>query len=667
VDSTLLTDAATVLRTHAPIEHEIDARNGVWYIRRIFPYRTQEGDVEGVVISFADITERRRISSELGAAKRQAELASAAKSRFLAAASHDLRQPLQTLALLQGLLAKLVEGERAQKLVTRLDETLNAMSGMLNTLLDINQIEAGIVQAEIANFPVNDLLSRMRDEFTYHANASRLALRVVPCSLSVHSDPRLLEQMIRNLLSNALKYTKRGKVLLGCRRHAGMLSIEVWDTGIGIHNEELQEIFEEFHQVDNAARERSRGLGLGLSIVQRLGNLLGHRVRVRSQPGKGSVFAVDVMLPSDGTTPQTPPDWQHADAGPAAGAHHSGTILAVEDDPEVRELLEMFLKGEGYLAITAPDGVAALELVTGGTIRPDLILADYNLPNGMDGLQLVARLREVLHRQTPVVILTGDISTGTLRHIALQDCVQLNKPVKLKELTQVIQRLLLISPPARESRAPHPPKAAAKLGPPVIFVVDDDGEVRDAVRAVLEDDGKIVEDFPTCEEFLATWRPGREGCVVIDAYLPGMSGLELLRRMKDAGHNLPSIMITGNSDVAIAVEAMKAGASDFIEKPISRGELLICVERALEQSRDSTKVLAWHDEAANHLADLTPRQREIMELVLAGHPSKNIAADLCISQRTVENHRASIMKKTGSKSLPALARLAVAAAENGAD
>src|SRR3984885_6485411 len=201
--------------------------------------------------------------------------------------SHDLRQPLQTLALLQGLLAKLVEGERAQKLITRLDETLNAMSGMLNTLLDINQIEAGIVQAEMATFPIDDLLCRLRDEFTYHAHASRLGLRVVPCSLSVHSDPRLLEQMVRNLLSNALKYTKRGKVLLGCRRHEGMLSIEVWDTGIGIRNEELQEIFEEFHQIDNAARERSRGLGLGLSIVQRLGNLLGHRVRGRSQPGKG--------------------------------------------------------------------------------------------------------------------------------------------------------------------------------------------------------------------------------------------------------------------------------------------------------------------------------------------------------------------------------------------
>ena len=296
-DSTLLADAQTVLRDFAPIEREIEAQSGAWYIRRISPYRAQDNAVEGVVITFAEITERRHIANELELAKRQAELANAAKSRFLAAASHDLRQPLQTLALLQGLLARAVEGERAQKLVARFDETLGAIEGMLNTMLDINQIEAGTVHAEPVTFPINDLFDRLKDEFTYHAQAKGLLLRVVRCSLSIHSDPHLLEQMIRNLVSNALKYTKRGKVLLGCRRHEGMLSIEVCDTGIGIPDKDLQSIFEEYHQLDNAARERSRGLGLGLSIVQRLGTLLGHRLRVRSRPGKGSVFAIEVALP----------------------------------------------------------------------------------------------------------------------------------------------------------------------------------------------------------------------------------------------------------------------------------------------------------------------------------------------------------------------------------
>ena len=386
----------TVLRTLAPIEREIEAQNGAWYIRRVLPYRTKDNGGEGVVITFADITERRHVADELEAAKRQAEMATLAKSRFLAAASHDLRQPLQTLALLQGLLAKIVEGERAQKLVARIDETLSAIAGMLNTLLDINQIEAGTVHAESVSFPVNDLFAQMKDEFTYHAQAKGLSLRVVPCGLSIQSDPRLLEQMIRNLLSNALKYTRRGKVLLGCRRHGGMLSIEVWDTGIGIPEAELQTIFEEYHQLDNPARERSRGLGLGLSIVQRLGGLLGHRIRVRSRPGQGSVFTVEVTLPPRGAAPQPEPQRHGMHAQTVAGVRCTGAILVVEDDPEVRELLELFLKDEGHRPATAPDGSAALDLVARGIVQPDLILADYNLPNGMNGLQVIAKLRERL-------------------------------------------------------------------------------------------------------------------------------------------------------------------------------------------------------------------------------------------------------------------------------
>ena len=654
-DGALLTDARAVLETLAPIEREIEAQNGAWYNRRVLPYRAQDNGVEGVVITFADITDRRHAADALAAAMRQAELANAAKSRFLAAASHDLRQPLQTLALLQGLLAKTVEGERAEKLVARLDETLGAMTGMLNALLDINQIEAGNVRPEVVSFPIDDLLSRLRYEFAYHAHAQGLMFRTVPCSLPVQSDPLLLEQMIRNLLSNALKYTSHGKVLLGCRRRRGILSIEVWDTGVGIPDEELQAVFEEYHQLGNAARERSRGLGLGLSIVQRLGNLLGHRVRVRSRPGKGSVFAIEIVLQPGEMAPELEQHGHGVDNGSTDAVRRTGVILVVEDDPEVRGLLELVLGEDGHRAATAPDGIAALELVTRGPIRPDLIIADYNLPNGLTGLQFIGKVRERLHREIPVIILTGDISTVTLREIALQNCVHLNKPVKLGELTQVIQRLL----PVSQAGAP-PSEPGGSAGAPLIFVVDDDSNVREGFRSLLEQDGWTVVDFASCEAFLEHYRPGTGACLLIDAYLPGMSGLELLRRL--AGHRLPAIMLTGSSDVAIAVQAMKAGAADFIEKPVGRAELLASIERAVEQSRDSSRLVAVREDAANHVAGLTPRQREIMALVLAGAPSKNIAADLGISQRTVENHRAAIMQKTGSKSLPALARLALAAA-----
>ena len=664
-NETLLDDARRVLESPQPAVREIQGAAGAWYLRRILPYRTQDGDVEGVVITFADITERKHAAQALETAERHAKQANAAKSRFLAAASHDLRQPLQTLALLQGLMAKLVEGEAARKLVERLDQTLAAMSGMLNTLLDINQIEAGTVRAEPVDFAVDGLLARLRDEFTYHAEAQGLSLRMISCGRTIHSDPRLLEQMLRNLLSNALKYTRRGKVLLGCRRRGNMLRIEVWDTGVGIPDNELKAIFEEYHQLGNEVRGPSRGLGLGLSIVERLGALLGHHIEVRSIVRKGSVFSVEVPTLSHGEVAVIEPRRHPPVDGVADPGTRAGEILIVEDDPEVRGLLERLLQEDGHRTATAPDGIAAMDMVARGTAHPDLLLADYNLPHGMDGLEVSTRLRAKLHQNIPVVILTGDISTSALRRIALQNCVQLNKPVKVTELTQALQRLLSTAPAAVHVRAPRPGDAAGAATPPVIYVVDDDLHVRQAIRSVLEENGRAVEDYPSCESFLDAYYPGRDACLLVDAYLPGMNGLELMKHLTEAGHRLPAIMITGNSDVSIAVQAMKAGASDFIEKPVGRTELLASVERALEQSRDSRKLLAWRESAANHLAALTPRQRQIMELVLAGQSSKNIAADLRISQRTVENHRASIMTKTGSKSLPALARLALAAAKNG--
>jgi two-component system CheB/CheR fusion protein len=656
-DRTLNEDARAVLRGSKVIDCEVEAAGEISFMRRILPYRTDAGGVEGVVITFVDITERKITRKALELAKREAEQANLAKSRFLAAASHDLRQPLQSLALLQGLLTRVVDGERAHTLIGRLDQTLATMSGMLNTMLDINQIEAGIVCAEPVDFVIGELIDRVCGEFADQAQAQALELCSVHSSRVIHSDPAMIEQMLRNLVSNALKYTKRGKILLGCRQHGNILKIEVWDTGVGIAAAELDAIFDEYHQIDNAARERSLGLGLGLSIVQRLGKLLSHRVGVRSLPRRGSVFSIEVLLVQQGAARVVNRPMQHVDPVTAAVPILTGTILIVDDDPELRDLLEQLLKSDGHRTIVASDGIAALHFVKHGALRPDLVLADYNLPNAMTGLQVVAQVRDTLHRPVPAIILTGDISTATLRGIAEQNCLQLNKPVKPADLARAIQSLLPTSRPADHDLV----EAARGTAIPTIFIVDDDAAVREGLRELLEGADLAVEDFADCESFLATYRPVGEACLLIDAYLPGMNGVELLEKLRDTGQRLSAIMITGSSDIPIAVEAMKAGACDFIEKPVGCDELLASVHHALELSRDADKLGAWRKSAVDQMASLTRRQRQVLGLVLAGHPSKNIASDLGISQRTVENHRATIMHKTCSRSLPALARLAVAA------
>lgn len=652
-------------------DREIEAKGSQWFQRRVLPYMTHEGAVGGVLLTFTNVTERKRIAVALEAARAEAEAANIAKSRFLAAASHDLRQPLQTLALLQGLLAKTVTEEKPRELVSRIDETLTVMSGMLNTLLDINQIEAGVVRAEAAPFVIGTLLVRLHDEFSYVTHAQGLELRVVGCRELVVSDARLLGQMLRNLLANAIKYTKRGKILLGCRRKGDSLHIEVRDTGIGIAGADLSAIFEEYHQIANVARQRNRGLGLGLSIVKRLGGMLHHRIRVHSVLGKGSSFSVEVPLASAAAAVALP---AARAAAPRVGTVRPGTVLVVEDDEDLRNLLDRLLVQDGHRTLVAADGAEALAVLAHAPpdMLPDLVLADYNLPNGIDGLQVATKVRAAVKRDIPIVILTGDITTAALRDISRRDLVRLNKPVKSIELLSLV-RSLLPTPLAAEKPSATPTAAPASVAgaataPGVVgsaarvCVIDDDDALRQVLRMALEAEGFGVQDFASGASFFAWYRAGHADCLLVDAYMPGMDGMDVLAKLRGDGDRIPAIMITGSSDVAMAVGAMKAGAFDFIEKPIGNDDLLACLARAIAVSKDANAHTAWQAAAARQLATLTPRQREIMDMVLAGHPSKNIAADLHISQRTVENHRASIMRKSGVRSLPALARLALAAA-----
>ena len=389
--------------------------------------------------------------------------------------------------------------------------------------------------------------------------------------------------------------------------------------------------------------------------MQSLGKLLGHKVGVLSTPGRGSVFSIEVKRP--GTTVGRTRSAVPAKLPSVLGtSHENGLILLVEDDPEIQKLMVQVLTADGHRVMAASDGVGALDLLA--TAAPDLILADYNLPNGMDGLEVATRVQARCGTPIPVVILTGDISMDALRRIAAQDCLALNKPVQTDLLLGALQTLLNPAPslPDAPERPYEPPRVHFTL-----FIVDDDEGIRTWIRSLFEAEGHSVEDFADGESFLAGYSPGVEECVLIDFGLPGMSGAALLAALREAGWSLPAIMITGRSDVAMAVAAMKTGASDFIEKPVLPQDLLASVGRAIDRARDASERLSWKTDAAGHLAALTARQREVLALVLAGSASKTIAFELGISQRTVENHRASIMRKTGTKSLPALARLALVA------
>ncbi|CAK0766251.1 two-component system, sensor histidine kinase [Azospirillaceae bacterium] len=603
------------------------------------------------LLTIEDVTERRQITAALVTAKRQAEQANLVKSRFLAAASHDLRQPLQALVLLIGLLAKKIERhENDPTLISRFNERLDSMSSMLSTLLDINQLETGAVRARVVDFPIDSLIYRLKVEFAPLADSRGLDWRVVPCRLMVRSDPSLLVQMVRNLVSNAMNYTFAGKILLGCRRVGASLRIEVWDTGVGIPVESQAFIFKEYYRITNSiGEERSRGLGL--AIVELFAKILEHPITVRSSD-RGSIFTISTPL-----VETVPPIIDSV----AEHAIQKRTLLVVENDMPIRESLTGLLEAEGYHVVAVATGVQAS--AAAARKPPDLVVADYTLPGDMNGLDVIARLR----RTTPLlpgIILTGDISNGVTDEIVRHRCRSLTKPVSAADFLRHIQDVF-------NKQEPHEPFLSrlsedAQLKTAVsavqektdIFLVDDDDCARTAMVEQLIDHGLKAEAFSSGEAFLNAIGPDRSGCLIVDARMPGMDGLALLERLKIGGYKTSAIMISGYGDISLSVAAMKAGAVDFIEKPIRIEEILESINRVIAGDCHASVKTEWQVGASSALLDaLTPRQRHILDLVLAGRHSKNIAAELGISRRTVENHRAAIMKSLGAKSLPELTRL----------
>jgi two-component system, sensor histidine kinase len=361
-------------------------------------------------------------TTDLRAARDRAELANAATTKFLATASHDIRQPLQAMALLLGgLKGEVATDEGARKLLA-IERSLASGMELLDALLEFSKLDAGALRPRLTTVGIGDLFDIINDTFAVEAAQKNLRFTVMPTRLATRSDVQLLGRILRNLVSNAIKYTDRGRVLIGCRRRGDRVGIEVWDTGCGIPADQQRQIFWEFVQVRERGRSRS-GLGLGLAIVDRLAKLLGHGIEIRSWPERGSVFALDMALDRSPSLASSV-----APAALVPDAIFAGKLIAIlEDDPAIAEALTGLLQEWGALPIAASDDDALLRMLAGR--RPDAVIADRDLGEGGDGFTALSRLETTLGGALPSLVLTGDYDARDLERVNAAGRRVLHKPV----------------------------------------------------------------------------------------------------------------------------------------------------------------------------------------------------------------------------------------------
>ena len=435
-----------------------------------FPVEISLSPIDGaervlVAAAIRDITDRRRVEAEVIAARQAAEharevadqarnaadkaraaaddareiadRANQGKSRFLATASHDLRQPLQTLALLNGTLRRLIDEPDAAQALVQQEMAIDSMSRLLNALLDISKLESGTVKPEPTDFSVAALFDALRGEFTGVAARKGLELVIEPAGDSVRSDPSLVEQILRNLVSNAIKYTKAGRVVLRCQHEPAAVRIAVIDTGVGIPADQLPMICDEFYQVGVPANTSRDGYGLGLSIVQRLVKLLKLGFDIQSEVGKGSTFSL--LLPVAERQVTAPGSLRKSVVrGAPIG---KARVLLVEDDPAVRDATRMLLKVEGYQVTAVASLQEAVRAAREGS-GLDLVVTDYHLNDGETGTQVIGALREAVGAPLKAVLITGDTSSA-VRSLPVDTHLRMcSKPVKADELLTLLRALL---------------------------------------------------------------------------------------------------------------------------------------------------------------------------------------------------------------------------------
>ena len=399
----------------------------------------------GFVSVYTDVTERHRAAEALRAAnesleeridertvalvaaKAEAEQANLGKTRFMAGVGHDLLQPLQAARLFVSALSERV----ADPAVGQIDASLHSVEHLLGELLEVSKLDSGVTTADRADFAVMDVLQPLGIEFAALARQHGLDFRLVPSSAAVASDPALLRRIVQNFLVNAVRYTPAGRILVGCRRRGGDLVIEVWDTGVGIPEDKLHDIFVEFHQLENTTPGRGQGLGLGLAIVERLSRLLGHPVDVRSVPGRGSCFAVRVPR---ARAPAVRPRRD------ARGHAFAGTVvLLVENDPAIAAAMTDLLGGWSCRVLAAADAAAAVALLDDAL--PDVVLSDFHLDRGT-GLEALAAIAARLGYLPPAAIITADRDPAIAAAAAEAGARLLHKPVRPGALRALLSQLL---------------------------------------------------------------------------------------------------------------------------------------------------------------------------------------------------------------------------------
>lgn len=379
------------------------------------------------------------LARELAEQRRIAEEASRAKARFLAAASHDLRQPVQALTIFQELMRpEMTLTERGEDFHAKSQQALKAVSALLSALLDVSRLDSNTVTPQLRQIRIGDMLADMQRDFFPIAEQKGLELRVVPNRGCIETDPMLLGQIVRNLISNAIRYTRVGRVLVGCRRRDGQLALEVWDTGIGIRADQQRLIFDEFFQVGNTERDCRQGLGLGLAIVDRAARLIGASVGVRSWLGRGSCFSVSLPL-------STRPQVERAVAVPEASSPFDldqRRILVVENEEMIRDGIHSLLENWGCEVVSGHSGNSVMARLGELSGPVDAVISDFGLPGEENGVAVIGRLREHLGQDLPALLITGDTSQAALLAASQAGLGILHKPVRPWQLRHTLCALL---------------------------------------------------------------------------------------------------------------------------------------------------------------------------------------------------------------------------------